>query len=58
MTKHTGVLEAMAECEDCGWQADNRKNAMAVGAIHARAHGHFVRAEQTIVVLYNKRPTP
>lgn len=52
---YTGVLDCTAECDECEFTADNRKNAMAVGNLHARRTGHQVRIEQTLSVMYNKK---
>lgn len=51
---HTGVIEAMATCQTCGWSNEDRHNALATGSIHARRYGHHVEVEQTISITYNK----
>lgn len=51
---YTGVIAAMAECHDCGWQSEAR-NAMGNGNQHARRTGHHVTCEQVVSVAWNKR---
>jgi hypothetical protein len=53
---YSGVVHAQAECltEGCGWQAPTWKNALGVGAVHARRYGHHVVAEQVVAVTYNR----
>ena len=48
----TGVSAAMAECHTCGkvWQT---RNAVGVGAQHAKRHGHHVVAEQVVSMSWN-----
>ena len=43
-----------ARCYDCDWTAD-RNNAQAIGAIHARAHGHKVTVMLTRSITYAGR---
>lgn len=52
---YTGILECTAECDECEFHATNRKNAMAIGNIHARTTGHQVRVQQVLGVTYNKK---
>lgn len=54
-TRHSGVLDAQAECADCPWTSTQYKNALATAARHAQTYGHTVRVEQTIGVTYNKK---
>jgi hypothetical protein len=51
----SGITHALAECVDCDWRNENRKNALATGSIHARRTGHFVMVEQVLSVFYNRR---
>lgn len=53
--RYSGVLDATAECDECEFTADNRKNALALGSQHARRTGHQVRCEQSIGVTYNRK---
>jgi len=55
MRRRSGVVHAMAECEDCGWTTEFYKNALANGAQHARRTGHTVHVEQAIAVTYNPK---
>jgi hypothetical protein len=50
----TGVSHAMAHCMTCDWTSSSYKNALGTAAIHARASGHHVRAEQMVDVEYNR----
>jgi len=45
MKKKFSVVHCLAECKNCGWTADNYKNAQAIAAIHARKYGHKVAVE-------------
>ncbi len=49
---YTGITHAIAFCHECGWENQNRKNAMATGKIHAMTHGHKVDVEQLLSVRY------
>lgn len=49
------VVHGIAACDDCGWQTDSYKNAQAIAAIHARAHGHRVHGEIGCVYIYDGR---
>jgi hypothetical protein len=51
----SGITHAIAECVDCDWRNENRKNALATGSVHARRTGHFVMVEQVLSVFYNRR---
>ena len=44
----------LAQCMDCGkvWQL---RNAVAVGAVHAKASGHEVRCEVMISTIFNRK---
>lgn len=55
INRWTGVPDASAECDDCGWSNENRKNALATGSVHARRTGHQVHATQTLSITYNRR---
>lgn len=58
MKRRSGVVHAQAVCEDCGWETDYYKNALANGAQHAKRTGHTVQVEQAIVVQYNPKERP
>lgn len=53
MTK-TADRTACAWCVDCGARWD-RPNALAPGAIHAKAFGHVVRGSLHVEVTYDGR---
>jgi hypothetical protein len=57
MNRRSGVLDASARCEDCEFETDYYKNALANGAQHAQRTGHTVQCEQTIAVTYNAKAT-
>lgn len=44
-----------AHCQSCGWEC-HAKNAHAVGAIHARSHGHMVSVDVCRTYVYNHDP--
>lgn len=46
------VVHGLAQCDDCGWSTQSYKNAQALAARHARAHGHKVRGELGIAFSY------
>ena len=50
----SGVVHALAECDECDFEAGNHKNALALGNQHARRSGHQVHVEQCISVTYNR----
>ena len=50
-----GVVHGLAECQDCGWSTQSYKNAQALAAIHARAHGHRVEGEAGYAYTYDGR---
>lgn len=54
LTKRCGVVHAVFECEDCGKQFENYKNAQALAAKHAKQTGHYVSGEVGIAVWYNR----
>lgn len=49
--------DVVAECLTCGKHWESR-NAHAVGAQHARKHGHSVRIEVTRVHIYDHGDPP
>jgi hypothetical protein len=53
--RYSGIIECLAECDECDFAATNRKNALALASQHARRTGHQVHAEQTIGVTYNRK---
>ena len=52
MADRSGLIDAGADCVTCGWGTVGR-NAMGVGAQHARRTGHYVQTWQTIGKSYN-----
>lgn len=52
--RHSFLLEAEAQCSDCGWTAEG-SNAVAIAAQHAGRLNHSVAATQTIATNYNRR---
>jgi hypothetical protein len=52
--RRSGVLGAQADCLSCGWSVHSR-NAMGLGAQHAKRTGHEVMCEHTIGVTFNPR---
>lgn len=50
----TSDREAWAVCEDC-WRDWRTANALGMAAIHARSHGHVVRAEARLNITYDGR---
>lgn len=52
MIRSSQVLEVEAHCHSCAWTASSA-NALAIAAIHARAHGHSVVVVQTIQTIYD-----
>lgn len=58
MNRRSGVIHALASCDDCGWENGNYKNALATAARHAQASGHTVHCEQAISVVYNPVDRP
>jgi len=53
--RYSGIVAAMAECNDCDWKTDSYKNALANASLHARRTGHTVVCEQVTAVTYNKK---
>ena len=47
----SGILEAMAECDDCEFLVE-AKTAIGLAAIHHDKTGHKVRAHQTVGIVY------
>ena len=54
MKKESWVISAIATCE-CGWRSESMENANAVGANHAKRHGHYVTVEVVTVYKYDGR---
>lgn len=51
----SGMFDCLAHCATCEWEADTR-NAVGLAAQHARRNPtHEVRAEQTIVMIWDPR---
>lgn len=48
-----GVVHGVAICQDCGWHTESYKNAQALAARHAKAHGHHVKGELGISFSYD-----
>ncbi len=53
MKREYGVVHGVASCETCGWSSQSYKNALALAAIHARAHGHRVVGEVGSMFVYD-----
>lgn len=53
MRRRSGVVHAVAECQECPWTTGYYKNALGNAAQHAQRTGHNVVAEQCISVSYN-----
>lgn len=53
--KQTWVSDIIAECQDCPASWNNRKNAQAVAAKHAKKYGHLVRVEIELTSHYDGR---
>jgi hypothetical protein len=60
INSYSGVVSCTAECSDCSWTYESHKNGLALASQHARRTGHEVRADQALVVTYNRkdRTTP
>lgn len=54
ITRRAGVTGAIAECDECPWR-NLQRNALATGAIHARATGHQVHCVQELSITYNAK---
>ena len=52
--RYSGIVAAMAECDDCDWKTESNKNALANASLHARRTGHTVVCEQ-VTATYNKK---
>lgn len=53
---HSGIVDAQARCDDCPFAVFTR-NSLGLAAQHADSHpDHTVRAEQSMIVIYNKKP--
>ena len=55
MKKSYGVIGCIVKCEDCSWGSASYKNAQALAARHAKAHGHKVIGEVTNAFDYDGR---
>jgi len=58
VTRTYGVVHAVATCADCGWETHSYKNAQALAARHAKAHGHHVAGELGIAFSYTGDRVP
>ena len=58
MKRTYGVVHAIVKCADCGWGTDSYKNAQALAARHAKAHGHHVEGELGIAFSYTGEKKP
>lgn len=58
MTKTVGVIHCIAQCDTCGKQWENYKNAQAIEAKHAKLYGHIVRVDVGIIITYNGTGVP
>lgn len=51
----SGLLEATAECETCGWE-NYARNATGTAAQHAKRNPtHKVRATSTVIMIWDPR---
>lgn len=41
----SGCIVQHAFCQVCDWQYENQKNALALGALHAKRTGHAVNVD-------------
>jgi hypothetical protein len=48
-----GVTHGIATCNTCGWHTESYKNAQALAARHAKAHGHRVVGEVAYAYAYD-----
>ena len=55
MKKRIGVVHAMVQCQTCGKEFSNYKNAQALGAQHAKRYGHVVKGEIALGFTYDGR---
>jgi len=53
MTKHTWKVHAIAQCNDCGKEFANYKNAQGLAAQHAKVYKHTVRGEVALAFEYD-----
>ncbi|MGH8897930.1 MAG: hypothetical protein ACRDZ4_13140 [Egibacteraceae bacterium] len=53
VTRSFGVTHGIATCETCGWRTESYKNAQALAARHAKAHGHRVSGEVAYAYTYD-----
>ena len=56
MKNSYGVIGCTVTCEDCSWRSESYKNAQALAARHAKAHGHKVVGEVVNAFDYDGRP--
>jgi len=56
LTKSVSRVHAIAKCENCHKEFLNYKNAQALAAIHAKAHGHIVIGEVGLSFIYEGVP--
>ena len=56
--KTTSVVHAIAQCQDCGKEWTNYKNAQAVGARHSQLTGHTVTGEVGLAFRYPPKQVP
>ena len=55
MSYSYGPTSAVVECQDCDWRSESYKNAQAIAARHAKAHGHRVLGNVVIAFSYDYR---
>jgi len=55
-SRNYAVVHGLAECLTCGWSTESYKNAQALAARHAKAHGHKVVGELGIAFEYTGGP--
>mgnify|MGYP001609082151 FL=1 len=53
MKKKIGLIHGIAQCEDCGKEFSNYRNAQALSAQHAKKYKHVVRGEIALGFVYD-----
>ena len=55
---YVGCADQCAFCQECDWQYANRKNGLALAAIHHDQTGHRVNVDIYNTVSYGEKETP
>jgi hypothetical protein len=53
LKKLIGITESIFRCENCGVIYENRRNAQALGAKHAKSKQHIVRGTLSLYFTYD-----